>query len=1306
MVSLRTTPDRRIHRRRRPRRLVPSRVERLEERLVLSSIVVWSTDDSGAGTLRQALLDAQNTDGAVITFKIQGQGSGPFRITPATPLPPITHTLTIDGTSQPGYGGTPLIEVDGANAGSNADGLDVEASSCTIQGLAVDDFTGKGISIDDSAAPQNYGGNTVRACYLGVGPGGAVAKPNGGDGVFITDSSQNTVGGPSASDGNLISGNKGDGIHVLFGSGTSDANVFRNNRIGTDASGTVRLGNGGDGVDIFASSANDQILDNLISANSFDGVHLFGGSENDVTGAVVQGNLIGTDKDGVGPLGNGFAGVTVDGASGTQVLGNVISANGGVGVQVTFDTAVGTVIQGNLIGVAADGVHALGNLGQGVDVNFSATDVLVGGTGPGDGNVIAYNGATFSQAGVTVESGSSGVTIEGNSIYANHGLGIDVADTLQNYPALTSAGSSGNVTGISGTLNSAADTTYRVEFFASPGPDPTGYGQGKVYLGSRTVTTGDSGGGSGSASFDAVLAQGVTPGWVVSATATDPQGNTSEFAQDLTVVPTFGGPVLTITQSADSVRPGDSLVYTVDVTNLGNVAVNGVAVTDPVPAGLTVLSAVATGAAGASVSVSGGVVTAGLASLGGGATLTLTITTRAVSLGKYTNTVSGTSALGTAQPASVVTRVQLPTTARLTESSPTSVYGQPLTLTAAVTPALGSGTVTGTVTFMDGATPIGTATLVGGVATFSATTLAPGAHSITAVSSGDDFYLGSTSNPVSEAVGVASTSAAVKPDANPSALGRVVTLRATVSPVAPSVAAPSGTVTFFDNGTPIGTATLIGGIATLAAYVPPAGLHTLTASYPGDGDFFPSTSPGQALTVTRANAQASLSPTANPSTYGQSITFTVTVAGVASAAGPTGTVQFTLDGVNLGAPVALVNGSATSLAVATLGAGGHTVLAVYSGDSNYYATNGSVIQFVSKAHLTVTATNERKALGNPNPALAWTISGLVNGDNPGVVTGAPALSTTATTTSPLGAYPITITSRGTLAAANYDFPTFVNGTLTVVPPTPLDFFGTGTADPAVFRVATAQWFALGPNGGRMIATYGATNLTDLPVAADYDGVGHAEPAVFRTSTDQWFVMGPNGGRLYATFGQAGDVPVPADYDGLGHAEPGVFRPSTGQWFVLGPTGVRLLGTWGAPNLMDIPVPADYDGVGHAELAVFRVATAQWLVLGPAGGRVLATYGATNLMDIPVPGDYDGVGHAEPAVFQYSTAQWFVKAPTGGHLFATFGATNLTDIPVEGEGAVMKILGVGTATAAAQPLRSPTQPLIWLAPDEPTHRHDG
>jgi hypothetical protein len=267
-----------------------------------------------------------------------------------------------------------------------------------------------------------------------------------------------------------------------------------------------------------------------------------------------------------------------------------------------------------------------------------------------------------------------------------------------------------------------------------------------------------------------------------------------------------------------------------------------------------------------------------------------------------------------------------------------------------------------------------------------------------------------------------------------------------------------------------------------------------------------------------------------------------------------------------------------------------------------------------------------------------------------------------------------------------------------------DYDGDGKSDLGVFRVSTAQWLVVLSSGGTLTPapTFGAANLSDIPVPGDYDGVGHTELAVFRPSTGQWFIQTPNGGVEVKSFGgiNLSDIPVPGDYDGVGHTELAVFRPSTGQWLIAGPNGLEIK-SFGATNLFDIPVPGDYDGVGHTELAVFRPSTGQWFIQGHAP----ISFGAPNLFDLPVPGDYTGSGKTELAVFRPSTAQWIIQTPGGGTLMPTFGAPNLFDVPLNPVDAALVALGrvhassVATIQTASVSVAPASSPAVVIAPAE-------
>jgi len=196
---------------------------------------------------------------------------------------------------------------------------------------------------------------------------------------------------------------------------------------------------------------------------------------------------------------------------------------------------------------------------------------------------------------------------------------------------------------------------------------------------------------------------------------------------------------------------------------------------------------------------------------------------------------------------------------------------------------------------------------------------------------------------------------------------------------------------------------------------------------------FPNLVKGKLTVTGTLFASVAIVPSVASPIYGKALTFTAKVSPPSSGEPtPGGTVQFQVDGANLGQAVTLVKGAATSIATSTLGAGKHTVTAVYSGDNTYAANSGNRRVTLAKAHLTVSADAKSKVYGAVVPALTYTITGFVNGDTANVVSGAPKLTTKATTKSGVGTYFITI-AVGTLSASNYDFSNLnlVKGKLTV-----------------------------------------------------------------------------------------------------------------------------------------------------------------------------------------------------------------------------------------------------------------------------------
>ena len=178
------------------------------------------------------------------------------------------------------------------------------------------------------------------------------------------------------------------------------------------------------------------------------------------------------------------------------------------------------------------------------------------------------------------------------------------------------------------------------------------------------------------------------------------------------------------------------------------------------------------------------------------------------------------------------------TTTKLASSANPSVYGQTVTFTATVSAASpGSGTPTGSVTFYDGTTDLGTGTLSSGTASFTISTLAVGANSITGVYSGDSNFMTSTSAALSQTVKQASTTTSVVSSLNPSVAGQAVTFTATVSPVSPGSGTPTGTATFMDGSTMLGTTVLSGGTASFTTSALAVGTHSIKVVYSGDANF-------------------------------------------------------------------------------------------------------------------------------------------------------------------------------------------------------------------------------------------------------------------------------------------------------------------------------------------------------------------------------------------------------------------------------------------------------------------------------------
>lgn len=325
----------------------------------------------------------------------------------------------------------------------------------------------------------------------------------------------------------------------------------------------------------------------------------------------------------------------------------------------------------------------------------------------------------------------------------------------------------------------------------------------------------------------------------------------------------------------------------------------------------------------------------------------------------------------------------------LRSSANPSVSGQAVSFTATVSAhAVFAGTVNGQVQFVvDGVNFGGPVTLVDGSATSPSTaTLAPGAHQVTANYLGSSAYAPSTSLPMNQVVDAAATTTTLASSANPSVFGQLLTLTATVAPVAPGAGTPAGFVRFKSGATVLGDAPLdAAGRATLANVGPPAGQHPITAAYAGEARYAPSTSAVLSQVVNPAATTTSIVSSVNPSTYGQVVRFTATVA--AAPAGPfvvPGAVQFLIDGVAFGGPVALVAGTAAVLAPIDLPAGPHAVTAAYTGGANFAPSTSPILsQSVARAATTTVVT----APATADAGRSISFSAAVTSAAPGAMTG-------------------------------------------------------------------------------------------------------------------------------------------------------------------------------------------------------------------------------------------------------------------------------------------------------------------------------
>ena len=513
-------------------------------------IEIWGDNNTiGAGNL----ISGNQGDGIKITASaagtiIRGNYIG-VNAAGTAPIPNTGAGIAVEMSSGSTIGGVNGVTPGGACSGD-----------CNL--ISGNQYYGIDLWGSSSNPAQN---NLIKGNFIGTDVSGTASIAGhllGGISVSSAYASGNTLGGLEPTERNLVSGGNSSGILLKNG---AHHNLVLGNYVGVNTSGDSALGSQTAGIVLDQAHYNtigaprgtdDKCRGgcNLVSGNTI-GIEI----QNAAAFNTVLGNFAGSSWDGVSAVPNSDTGIWIYNAQDNTIggvemgAGNLPAWNGGSGIGISGETSARNKVIGNVVGTDLYGQANRGNSGHGIFVYGVANQV--GGLQVGEGNRVAYN----AQNGIYLSHSSFWPSyqnrIAGNAIYSNGKLGIELltegaapgvspndegdgdegANQMQNYPVITALERSGPNTTITAALHSKPSTTYRIEFFNNPGCDSSGYGEGKTFLGAQDVTTGLDGIAAFSATYANVTA--------ITATAADPDGNTSEFSQCL-------GPI-TVNSTAD-----------------------------------------------------------------------------------------------------------------------------------------------------------------------------------------------------------------------------------------------------------------------------------------------------------------------------------------------------------------------------------------------------------------------------------------------------------------------------------------------------------------------------------------------------------------------------------------------------------------------------------------------------------------------------------------------------------------------------------------------------------------------------------
>ena len=677
------------------------------------------------------------------------------------------------------------------------------------------------------------------------------------------------------------------------GEGTDSTGIYINGAVPTqpsvDLTGTgITLGSG-DPIDVSLTYVGNQLTETLTD-NTTTPPATFSTSYTEDLASVL----------GSGTAYVGFTGSTGDGTS-VQKISNFTFA---VGTTTTLTSSANP-----------------SSFGQ--SVTFTATVTSPGGTPPAGDTVNFLDGTSIIGSGTL---NGSGVATFGTSTLAlgTHSItAVYVGDltflSSTSAPLSQVVNQAGTTTTLTSNLNPSqfSQTVTFTATVSSAIGTPTGtvdFLDGTAIIGNGTLN------GSGMASFGtSSLALGTHS---ITAEYLGTETLASSTSAPLSQVVNQAGTATTLTSSLNPSQFNQMVTFTATVTS-------------------------AIGTPSGTVNFLDGSTILGGSLLNGSGGATFSTSTLSVNTHSITAEYVGSSILAPSNSAPLSQVVnQAATMTTLTSNPNPSQFNQTVTFTAIVTSA--GGTPIGTVNFLDGTTPIGSGMLNGsGIATFSTSTLAVSTHSITAVYAGSTNFATSTSAPVSQVVNQAGTTTSLISNLNPSQFGQTVIFTAIV---ASAGGTPSGAVYFFDGTTTIGVGSLNGsGVATFSTSALAVSTHSITALYTGTTNFATSTSAPLSQVVNPDSTTTTLTSSANPSSFGQWVTFTATVT---SALGmPTGFVNFYDSATSIGSGLLSGSGVATFSTDALDVAGSpHSITAVYAGTTNFASsTSAPLSQVVSQA---------------------------------------------------------------------------------------------------------------------------------------------------------------------------------------------------------------------------------------------------------------------------------------------------------------------------------------------------------------------